>query len=144
RGTRGAPLKVRLGLLAARAAFALGLFALLLEPGQRLMAKSREANRVVVAVDVSESMALSDGGSTTRVRQALDAARALEQDLRGRDAPFVPELYAFDERSTPLPDSAADDLASGAKRPEGRATRLLAALEAVGTSEGEKPLGGVV
>lgn len=144
RGTRGAPMKVRLGLLAARAAFALGLFALLLEPGQRLMAKSREANRVVIAVDVSESMALTDGGSTTRMRQALDAARALEQDLRGRSAPFVPELYAFDERAMPLAPSLVDDLATGARRPEGRGTRLLAALEAVGTGEGERPLGGVV
>ena len=49
--TRGAPLRLRLGLFALRVLLVIGVFVVLLEPGRRLLATSREPDRVVVAVD---------------------------------------------------------------------------------------------
>src|SRR5690348_15561514 len=78
--TDGAPVKVRAGLLALRVALACAVMALLLEPGLRLMATSREANRIVVAVDTSGSMAEDEAG-TTRIKRAAQAADEIVKDV---------------------------------------------------------------
>ena len=144
RGTRGAPRDVRVGLFALRALLGLAVLALLFEPGLRKMATSREANRVVIAVDTSESMAHDDGSGQTRVGRALAAKRQIEADLAEQSAPFVTEVLAFDGRARPLSTKEEADLEAGAKKPEGAATDLSAALDAVSTGEGQRPLGGVV
>jgi uncharacterized membrane protein len=142
-GTRGAPTRVRVGLVALRAGFLLGLLVLLLEPGLRLMEKSREANRVVMLVDTSASMANSDEG-TTRAQRAARAADQLQDDLAQRDAPFVADLVRFDKTATPLPAESLAALQSGAEAPAGDGTSLLAALRAVNAGQDARPLGGVV
>lgn len=145
--TRGAPLGVRGGLLALRAALCLGVLALLLEPGLRLMATSKEPNRVVIAVDASASMAEDDDGRP-RARRAADAARALLDDLAHRSEPFQPELWWFDgtARRATVEELAA--FGSDALPPTGATSRLAAALEpgqgAVPRGEGAPPLGGMV
>lgn len=143
RATRGAPPAVRAGLLALRAALCAGVVVLVLEPGMRLMATSKEHNRVLIAVDVSASMSEDDDGRS-RARRAADAAKALVDDLARRDAPFVPELWLFDGTARKAAPGDLDLLQSGALVPTGAASRLPAALEAAPLGNGAPPLGGVV
>src|SRR4051812_7973510 len=141
--TAGAPVKVRAGLLALRSGLALAIFALVLEPGIRLMATSREANRVIVAVDASASMAEDESGKT-RAQRAADAALEVQRDLLSREQPFAPELWLFDDVwRRAAPDELAR-MSSGALKPEGKASKLALPLTSAATGEGEKPLGGVV
>jgi uncharacterized membrane protein len=141
--TRGAPLRVRVGLLLLRAGLALAVLALLLEPGLRLMATSREANRIVIAIDTSGSMGEAEG-DRTRAQQAAAAARQIVDDASARAQPFAPELWLFDEDwRRASPDDLAR-LASGALLPEGRQSRLALPLSSITSGEGERPLGGVV
>ncbi len=149
--TRGAPPRVRSGLLALRALATAGLFALLLEPGLRLMATSRDPNRVVVALDVSASMAEGskpEGGGTTRVVEGARAAKEVIADLQAKDGAFVPEVYVFDGELRPASLADLDALAAGAVPAAGKASSLAAPVNAVAASGGggdsERPLGGVV
>lgn len=143
-GTRGAKPKVRAALAVLRvlmlAAVALAIF----EPGLRQLEKSRQANRVAIVVDTSASMAREDGGTTSRVRRALDAAQALTDDLRDRSAPFVAEVHLFDESARPASAEETANLRAGALLPTGHSTSLLSAIQAVKVGESEAPLGGVV
>lgn len=143
RATRGAPTSVRAGLFALRAAACAGVVALLLEPGLRLMATSKEANRVVIAVDTSASMGEDEGGRT-RMRAAAAAAHELVDELVRRPEPFEPELWIFDGTARKAGPGDLDALASGAQPPTGAASRLAAALEVVPHGSGAPPLGGVV
>lgn len=143
--TRGAPWKVRAGLMSLRTGLALAVMALLLEPGLRLMATSREANRVVVAVDTSGSMAEAED-DRSRVQRAAAAAQQIVDDLAGRDQPFAPEVWFFDEEWR---RAGADDLArlaSGSLLPEGKQSRLALPVTSVtaNAAEGERPFGGLV
>lgn len=144
--TRGAPWKVRAGLFALRAALALAVLALLLEPGLRLMATSREANRVVVAVDTSGSMA-EEEGEHTRVQEAARAAQRVVEDLAGRERPFAPEVWLFDEEWR---RAGPDDLArltSGALPAQGKGSRValpVTSTSAGARADGERPFGGLV
>ena len=141
--TAGAPTRVRAGLLALRSGLALAVFALVLEPGLRLMATSREANRVVVAVDASGSMGEDEGGRT-RAQRAADAALEVQRDLLAREQPFAPEVWLFDDVWRRAgPDDLAK-MAAGKLVPEGKASHLALPLTSVSVGEGEKPLGGVV
>ncbi|MFZ9888033.1 MAG: glutamine amidotransferase [Myxococcota bacterium] len=144
RGTRGAPTGLRLGLFGARSLLVLGVFVLLLEPGQRLLSKSRVANRVITAVDVSRSMALRDGSGTTRVQRAVAAWRELREDLDERGPPFALETYGFDVTSAQLGAEALENLGLGATTPDGSGTHLLSALTHLSTENDDRPLGGVV
>lgn len=103
RSTRGAPASTRLLLLGLRATLLTTVFFLLLEPGQRLLATSREANRVVIAVDTSSSMAETDGqgAGQNRLRRAIAAGEALMADLAQRSEPYVVEWLAFDREARP-------------------------------------------
>lgn len=141
--TRGAPAAVRAGLLSMRVLLCAGVVALVLEPGLRRMATSVEPNRVVLVLDASASMATDEGG-TTRARQAAAAARALVDDLATRSAPFVPELWLFDGEARRASPEELEALATGAKAPDGKVSRLAKALDAVPLGEGAPPLGGVV
>jgi len=143
-GTRGAPFQVRAGLVALRAGFLTGVVVLLAEPGLRLMEKSHEANRVVIALDTSESMAKTDADGASRSVIGARAVQALVRDLAERDAPFLPELLRFDEATGPLSKEALQNLASGAVAPDGAGSSLHAALRAVAAGDEGRPLGGVV
>lgn len=142
--TTGAPPRVRVVLLALRTTLALAVMMVLLEPGLRLMATSREANRVVVAVDVSGSMNEKDGATTTRMQTAAVAAQQVVDDVAARDRPFAPEVWLFDEEwRRASPDDLAL-LASGKRAAEGKGSRLALPVDNVSVGAGEKPLGGVV
>ena len=143
RATRGAPTSVRIGLLTLRVLLCAGVVALLLEPGLRLMATSREPNRVVVAVDASASMATDEDGQT-RARRAAAAARDILADLAARPEPFAPELWWFDGEARRAAPDELERMAAGTLAPEGKVSRLGAALGAVPKDEGAPPLGGVV
>lgn len=141
--TRGAPTAVRVGLLSLRVLLCAGVVALVLEPGLRLMATSVEPNRVIIAIDASASMTEKDG-DTTRAQRAAVAARELVADLATRQAPFQPELWWFDGEARRATPEELDALAAGTRAPDGKASRLAAALDAVPVGEGAPPLGGVV
>ncbi|MBM4281308.1 MAG: hypothetical protein FJ137_11305 [Deltaproteobacteria bacterium] len=143
--TRGAPLRLRLGLLSLRAVLGALLVCLLLQPGRRLLATSRQPDRVVVAVDTSASMAVGEGNQQ-RVRRAATAALAVIDDVTQREPPFAPEVWLFDDT---LKKAGVDDLralADGARPAQGPATRVALPLEAVIEADGgaRAPLGGVV
>lgn len=148
--TRGAPTTTRVGLLALRSALAVLLFIVILEPGRRLMATSREPDKVIVAVDTSTSMAVGEG-SAQRGRVAARAALAVLDDLSTREPPVVPEVWFFDDE---VRIGTKDDLValeSGARAPVGRETRLALAVEqALDGSAGDDaatrgaPLGGMI
>lgn len=144
--TSGAPPRVRVGLLFLRFALAIAVMALLLEPGLRLMATSREANRVIIALDVSGSMAETDGaGSTTRAQRGAITAQQIFNDLAARDRPFAPELWLFDDTWRPAAPDELAALTAGTRKADGKGSRLALPLESLaGAAEGAKPLGGVV
>jgi uncharacterized membrane protein len=143
--TRGAPPRVRAALLALRTSLALAVMTLLLEPGMRLMATSREANRIVIAVDVSGSMAESlPGSGATREQQAVAAARQVINDVVARKQPFAPEVWLFDDEWRPAAPGDVDALAAGTKSAVGKGSRLSLPFESLSVAEGDKPLGGVV
>ncbi len=143
--THGAPPRVRAGLLALRAGLALALLALVLEPGLRLMATSREANRVVVAVDTSGSMAETDGdGGTAREKRAAQAAGDIVKDLLAREQPFAPEVWLFDDGWRRAGPEELQKLAVGEEAPEGKGSKLALPVTSVPVGDSEKPLGGLV
>jgi uncharacterized membrane protein len=148
--TRGAPMGTRLGLLILRALLAVAVFVVLLEPGRRLMATSREPDRVVVAVDVSASMSVGEG-ERQRSRIAARAARAILDDLGTREPAVVPELWLFDDE---MRAATADDLvalANGGRPAVGRETRLALPIQRADDASASDdasarglPLGGVI
>jgi uncharacterized membrane protein len=145
--TRGAPPRLRWALLALRVAFGALLVVVLLQPGRRLLATSKEPDRVVVAVDTSASMAVGSG-SEQRIRAAARAALAVVDDVSQREPPFSPEVWLFDDT---LQKASVDDLralADGSRAPSGPATRLALPIDAAaGSDDGSgvgAPLGGVV
>jgi uncharacterized membrane protein len=145
--TRGAKGSVRLALTALRLLLAISVMALLLEPGLRRMATSREANRVILAVDTSQSMAQVDDDEPPRVRQAVAAAEELAKELASRDVPFVVEWMRFDENVRPLLPVDRQNLLAGAAAPEGDQTHLAAPLDVMddgGEGGQSRPIGGVV
>lgn len=148
--TRGAPLSTRLPLLALRVLLVVVVFVVLVEPGRRLMATSREPDRVVVAVDVSASMSVGEGPAQ-RSRVAARAARAILTDLGTRVPAVAPELWLFDDelRAASLDDLVA--LESGERLPTGRESRLALPLQRADDSAASDdaaarglPLGAVI
>ncbi|MBR2980275.1 MAG: theronine dehydrogenase [Myxococcaceae bacterium] len=116
--------RLTLGLL--RAVSACCLFALLLEPGLRLMQTSRAKNRVAVLIDRSASMALPaapDG--STRFEKAKAIARASKPLFDELADNFIVELFTFGEALEPLPSLDALD----AVPPTDGSSDLLGALE---------------
>lgn len=148
--TRGAPTATRAGLLLLRALLAVAVFVVLLEPGRRLMATSREPDRVVIAVDVSASMSVGDA-ERQRSRVAARAARTILDDLATRDPAVVPELWFFDDGMRAASPDDLVALASGEQTPTGRETRLALPVQraddaSAGDDAGARglPLGGVI
>ena len=147
RATRGATLSTRVGLFVLRALLMLAVFALVLEPGLRSLATSRDANRVVIALDTSESMSevnASVSSSDSREQQGARAALALVDDLQKRSEPFSPEVWLFDGTFRPAAPNELEQLASGALKATGTDTRLSVPVTSTPLGEGTKPLGGVV
>lgn len=145
RSTRGAPSTTRAGLIVVRALLAVAVFVVLLEPGRRLMATSREPDRVVVAVDVSASMSVGEG-DRQRSRVAARAAKEILDDLATREPAVVPELWFFDDE---MRAGTIDDLVtlqSGERLATGRETRLgvplLRADDSAGGDDGAAAAAG--
>jgi uncharacterized membrane protein len=143
RATRGAPRRLRILFLGFRTLLAVSLLVLLLEPGVRYMATSREANRVVLAVDLSASMAEDAGGKQSRARVALEAAEKVRDQLRDEGGTWAPEIWAFDGEARPLDEEAVANLRSGAAEAEGDRTNLAAILDVLASAD-DRPLGGVL
>jgi uncharacterized membrane protein len=141
--TRGAPVRLRVGLSVLRTLWALLLLVALWEPGRRLLATSKEPDRVIVAVDTSASMA-SGAGSRQRIRQAATAALAIVEDVSRRTTPFAPEVWLFDDslRKADVDDLRA--LADGTRAATGGVTRLSLPLETTGGDGTHAPVGGIV
>ncbi len=126
--TRGAPLRLRLGLFALRVLLVIGVFVVLLEPGRRLLATSREPDRVVVAVDTSASMAVGEGDQQ-RIKLAARAALAVVDDVRSREPPLVPEVWFFDDTFTARSVDDLKALRDGVVVPTGGKSRLALPIE---------------
>lgn len=147
--TRGAPLRLRGGLFALRLLLCAAVFIVLLEPGRRLLATSREPDRVVVAVDVSASMAIGEG-SEQRVKQAAVAAEAVVDDAVARG--FNVDVRVFDGEARASSVDELKELQRGGLQALGKETRLASVLDVVsaagddgaGAAVGAAPLGGVV
>jgi uncharacterized membrane protein len=138
--TKGAPLRLRGTLFALRVLLSLAVFVVLLEPGRRLLATSREPDRVVVAVDVSGSMAVGEG-SAKRSVVAARAAKDVVDDVVARG--YVADVRVFDGD---VRKSSPEELAalSQGQVPAGKETRLTPVVDVVAAEENAAPLGGVV
>ena len=140
--TRGAPGPLRLLLFSLRLALCVAVFFVVLEPGRRLLATSKEPDRVVVAVDTSSSMGVGEG-SNQRMRQAAAAAKDLVDDVVARG--FVPELWFFDRSARPGSVAELQEFESGSRRPEGSGSSLSVVVDAAADTENvHVPTGGVV
>jgi uncharacterized membrane protein len=148
--TRGAPAQLRATLFALRAVLSLLVLVLVLEPGKKSMQTTREPNRVVIALDVSASMAERETqtrADSARIVTAAKAAQALVHDVRARAQPFVPEVFAFDTTWRRIDDAELAALASGATAPSGNGSRLALPVASIAQSAGDgdvRPLGGAV
>ena len=121
--TRGAPTTTRVSLLLLRIALAVAVFVVLLEPGRRLLATSKDPNRVVVAVDTSASMSVGDGAAQ-RSRVAARAALDVIADLQTRDMPLVPEVWVFDQGFRVASVAELEAMKAGTVPATGTETRL--------------------
>ena len=140
--TRGAPLRLRAGLLLLRLLLCAAVFFVLLEPGRRLLATSKEPDRVVIAVDTSASMSVGEGADQ-RIRAAGRAAQDVVDDVAARG--FVPELWFFDGAARKGSLEELKALKDGTRPAEGAASTLSSVVDAVaGTEVAHVPTGGVV
>jgi uncharacterized membrane protein len=148
--TQGAPRRVRWGLLGLRLGAVAALFVLICEPGIRLLAKSRIANRVVVALDRSASMG---GEHQDRIRAGAKAALEVTERLAQSGDPYVVDELAFADDVQPIQSQTLQRWAggdsAGAQDPnalavDGQGTRLIAPLMQVASSEDGSPLSAVV
>lgn len=144
RGTRGAPPKTRLALFLLRTLMVGGVAILLAEPGLRKLATSKEANRVVIAVDTSASMAQTEKDQASRVQLALQLKARLEKDLSEREAPFVIETLHIGDNVEPLPASLEEMLRTGSQQPTGAVSDLAALFDPANGLPEKTPLAGVV
>lgn len=144
RGTRGAPVQTRASLLLLRALAVGGVVVLLTEPGLRKLATSKEANRVVIAVDTSGSMGQKEKDAADRLQQALRIKSTLEAELAGRDAPFIVDTLRVDAEVSPLSPSLEEEFRNGLQQASGASSDLASLfLPENGLSE-KSPLAGVV
>ena len=144
RGTRGAPVRTRVSLLALRTLAVGGVVVLLAEPGLRKLATSKEANRVVIAVDTSGSMAQKEKDASSRLQQALRYKSMLEADLANRDAPFVVETLRIDSEVAPLSAALEEEYENGVREASGNLSDLGALFSTDSGLAEKSPLAGVV
>jgi hypothetical protein len=124
------------GLTLLRLAAALLLLIILCEPAGRILFSRSEPPRVVLLVDASGSMGLTDRlGSRQETLQTLLSG----ETIRALASRYHLEAYQFAERLTPLALSAFDSL-----KLLNAATDIGAALEFVKTRARLDSLGGVV
>ena len=146
--TRGAPSSIRFGLLAFRTFGALALFAVLLEPGLKLLKKEQIVNKVHILMDESASMT---DVYPERFRKGVDVLQQVKKQLGTQRERFQGQSWAFAAASRRLsleeesswfrqPAAGSDDLA----KPERQGTDLQKALAALPASTDESPLGGVL
>ena len=126
--TRGAPMRLRVGLLTLRIALVVCVFVALLEPGRRLLATSREPDRVVIAVDTSASMAVGEGDQQ-RIKLAARAALSVIDDVSSREPALVPEVWFFDDSFTARSIDDLKALRDGVVLPTGARSRLALPIE---------------
>ncbi len=140
--TRGAPLRLRASLFLLRFLLCAAVFLVLLEPGRRLLATSREPDRVLIAVDTSASMSVGEGAEQ-RVRVAARAAQEVVDDVAARG--FVPELWFFDAAARKASALELQALERGTRAAEGTASALSSVVETAASTETSRvPTGGVV
>lgn len=140
RGFRAEPAGARRWtLLAFRAAAALLLLALLLEPGIELRSESRVRARVALLFDTSKSMKYpASPGGPSRTAQMARWAAAHKDDLAQLSSRFQVDLYGFDKELQPIDPSRLS------AEPQGGATDLLASLTgAAASGTGGRPLAGL-
>ena len=145
RSTRGAPRIVRAGLIALRALLGVCLLVVLVEPGRRLLAVSQEPERVVVAVDVSSSMAVGEG-TAQRSRVAARTALDVVRDMQSRTPVVVPEVWLFGDALTTSSIEVLEGMRDGAVPPQAPQSKLSLPV-LVGDTDGAGaglPLGAVV
>ena len=144
RGTRGAPLQTRASLLVLRTLAVSGVVVLLAEPGLRKLATSKEANRVVIAIDTSSSMAQKDNDSSDRLQQALRYKSILEADLANREAPFIVESLRVDSEVASLSNALEEEFSIGTRVASGRLSDLASLFSPENGLAEKSPLAGVV
>jgi uncharacterized membrane protein len=140
----------RAGLLALRCVGALALLAVAFELSLSFETTSAAGPRLVVLVDDSASMSIADADAPDqKATSRVDRVRALWRRSEAaraawRERGLVVQLRKFSERSEPLPDADAGDLALQANGAASDLTRALAELSAEDPAADPRPLAGLV
>ncbi len=130
---RGEPRRGRRwAVFALRAVAAVALLFLLLEPGQRLMQKTRVRNRVALLVDTSASMGFpASPGGESRAVAAGELLRRSAPVLEELAQSFTLELWGFDRELRSLDRVKLLERPEELLAPKGGATDLVGALRQV-------------
>lgn len=147
RGLASEPSALRRRLLVGlRALVALGVFALLLEPGLELRAETRVRARVALLLDTSRSMRFPSGvGGSSRIAELQRWLQGQGGALGELASRFQVDVYGFDKELLPQDPqrlaAAPDPLAFA----QGPTTDLLPALAAAAQGgTGGRPLAGLL
>lgn len=132
-------------LLGLRAAAAVVVLLLVLEPGIELLATSPIKGRVAVLVDTSRSMQLPARVSGPSRADAVKARLSDGTDRQALEDRFQVDWYGFSGLVAPSDPSALVLAgADGQRQPQDDRTLLLPALEEAARAAGGRPLAGVV
>lgn len=145
RSTSGAKPSIRIGLFVLRFLFSVGVFLLLLEPGLKEMEKVKIPNRILIALDTSESMAQALPDGDPRIRAAVQALPTIRERLEEAAQPLTYEMVAFHKQIQPLTQASAEKLAAGITKPVGQSTHLQSIVDYAATLVSKKEnLSGIV
>jgi uncharacterized membrane protein len=143
--TAGAPTQIRFGLVLLRALLSILLIGLLLEPGIKEVSVTPIENRVVLAIDTSESMALSTAQGPSRLEVALKSANALKGQIQRQNEPFIVDQIGFHSKAKRLSNDTWQQLGNGTLSAKGNATDLLAPIRFLADEKDARlPIGGIV
>ncbi len=132
------PWRRKAPVIALRAAAAVVVGALLLEPAVELRAISRVPSRVALLLDSSRSMALATPSGGTRAERVVAHLEAHAGDIERLSRQAAVEWHRFDERSRPL-ESRPAELPT-----DGRHTNLLRAVQELSWQGSGRALGAIV
>ncbi|MBS2021956.1 MAG: hypothetical protein JST92_06065 [Deltaproteobacteria bacterium] len=148
RGLKSEPKRARrLVLFSLRTLVALGIFALLLEPGLELRAETRVRARVALLFDTSKSMRLpaTSGSPTSRIAELqrwLKSQLPAIQELATR---FQVDVYGFDKELAPQDPQRLATLPDASALAQGPTTDIVSALQqAAQGGTGGRPLAGML
>lgn len=131
-------------LIALRSAAALALMLVISRPTVVQTDDQPTEAALVVAMDVSESMNVTDGTDETRWQQQVDAARRLTSKLGDLAERLTVEWMAYDRLARPMGTGDAAMQKAISSPPTGRSTSLAAPLSSSLQLANQQPIVGVV